>query len=238
MALHARGARGGSGVRRLLGLLLLLLASCGPATERTVRLRREAGASGGRLHRFRVEVKSAPTEISHDLTLKEIGRLSGAAGSGLKTQGLSTIRHSMATRTRFSTAKGSNEVYAWFDEVILVVAISSIVIHIPKEYAPGSCEYQIVLEHERGHDRAARETAVKFAGKLERALGAAVGMPTRFDPVISTDFDSAAGKLKEAIASIVDPVYDEYELDEKETQKRLDRPDPYDAVYKTCDGWK
>ncbi len=162
----------------------------------------------------------------------------GAAGSGLKTQGLSTIKHSMATHTRFSTAKGSNEVYAWFDDVILEVSISSVIIHIPKEYAPGSCEYQIVLEHERGHGRAARETAVKFAGKLESALGAATGVPTRFDPVISTTFDSASEKLKEAIAKIVDPVYDEYELDEKETQKRLDRPDPYDAVYKKCDGWK
>lgn len=222
-------------MRKVLGLALLL-ASCGPATESGVRY--EQAPSGGRLHRFRVEVSAAPAEIRHDLTLKEIGRLPGAAGSGLKTQGLSTIKHSMATHTRFSTAKGSKEVYAWFDDVILEVSISSVIIHIPKEYAPGSCEYQIVLEHERGHGRAARATAVEFAGKLEAALGAATGVPTRFNPVISTSFEDAALKLKEAIAKIVDPVYDAYELDEKETQKRLDRPDPYDAVYKKCVDWK
>ncbi len=225
-------------MRRLALAALLLAASCGPAAGPRSRPPREPRSTGGRLHRFRVEVSAAPAEVRHDLTLKQIGRLPGAAGSGLKTQGLSTIKHSMATQTRFSTAKGSSEVYAWFDDVIMEVRISSIVIHIPKEYAPGSCEYQIVLEHERGHGRAARETAVAFAGKLEAALGAATGVPTRFDPVIASDFATAAEKLKEAIASIVDPVYDRYEVDEKEAQKALDRPDPYDAVYKKCDGWK
>jgi len=225
-------------VRRLAFAALLLAASCGPAAGPRARIPRESRAGAGRLHRFRVEVSAAPAEIRHDRTLKEISRMPGAAGNGLKTQGLSTIKHSMATQTRFSTAKGSKEVYAWFDDVIMEVAISSVIIHIPKEYAPGSCEYQIVLEHERGHGRAARETAVVFAGKLEAALGAATGVPTRFDPVITTDFATAAEKLREAIASIVDPVYDQYELDEAEAQRRLDRPDPYDAVYKKCDGWR
>ena len=73
-------------------------------------------------------------EIRRDLTLKEISRLPGAAGRGLTTQGITTIKHSLAT-------------------------------------------------HERGHGRVARELAADLAGKL-------------------------------------------------------DRPDPYDAVYRRCDGWR
>ena len=166
------------------------------------------------------------------------GPLRGASGSGLKTQGLTTIKHSLATHTRFSTATGTKAVYAWFDDVILEVEISSVIIHIPSEYAPSSCEYAIVLEHERGHGRVARDTAVDLAGRLERALAASDGIPTRFDPVITTDFSTASEQLKADIAKIVDPVYDRYEKDEKEAQARLDRPDPYDAVYRKCTGWK
>lgn len=225
--------------RRVLGILLLLAACApsiveGPGTDGSVL----PGTSRGRFHRFRVLVRAAPTEIRHDLTLKQIARLPGAAGSGLNTQGLTIIKHSLATHTRFSTTTGTKSVYAWFEDVILEVEISSDIIHIPLEYPKGSCEYQSVLEHERGHGRVAREQAAVLAGKLERTLSASEGIPTRFDPVISTDFDAAAEQLKADIAKVVDPVYERYEKDEKRAQAQLDRPDPYDAVYRKCVDWK
>lgn len=225
--------------RRALGLLLLL-AACAPLIiERPVsEVGGQPRARRDRLHRFRVQAAVAPTEVRHDLALKDISRLPGAAGIGLKTQGITIIKHSLATHTRFSTATGSKAVFAWFEDVILEVQISSDIIHIPAEYSKGSCEYQIVLEHERGHGRVAREQAADLAGKLDRALATAEGIPTRFDPVISSDFTAAANELKAAIAKVVDPVYQRYEKDEKEAQARLDRPDPYDAVYRKCGGWK
>ena len=218
---------------------LLALGACGPAiTERPAPGASAPASRHSRFHRFRVEAVAAPTQIRHELALKEISRLPGAAGSGLKTQGLTTIKHSMATHTRFSTATNSSAVYAWYDDVILEVSVSSIVIHIPSEYAPGSCEYEIVLEHERGHGRAAREQAVEFAGKLERALMVSENIPTRFDPVIAPDIAAAAEQLKIAIDKVVNPVYERYEADEKEAQAKLDRPDPYDQVYRKCSNWR
>ncbi len=192
----------------------------------------------GRFHRFHVVATAVTPEISHDLTLREVARLPGAAERGLKTQGLTTIKHSMATHTRFSTTKGTASVYAWFDDVILEVSVSSTVIHIPKEYAPGSCEYEVVLEHERRHGRAAREQTALLAEKLEAALSSAEGLPTRFDPVIASNFDAAAETLKAAVAKVVDPVYERYEKDEAAVQAALDRPDPYDAVYRRCHDWR
>ena len=225
-------------MRPLAGALLVLTAACAPATLQLPAPEAPAREGGPRFHRFKVQTTAAPVEIRHHLTLEQISRLPGAAGSGLRTQGLSTIKHSLATHTRFSTAKGTKAVYAWFDDVILEVSISSIVIHIPKEYPPGSCEYQAVLEHERGHGQMARQMAVDLAGKLEQALSAAEGIPTRFDPVITTDFTAAAELLKAAIAKIVDPVYERYEAEDLAAQRSLDRPDPYDAVYRKCSGWR
>ncbi|UPT75637.1 MAG: hypothetical protein M0D55_08180 [Elusimicrobiota bacterium] len=226
---------------RRFAAALLLAACAAPGPDAGPRSPREPAApptGRGRLHKFRVEATQAATEIRRDRTLKEIARMPGAAGSGLKTQGLTTIKHSLATHTRFSTARGDSAVYAWFDDVILELAVSSVVIHMPREYAPGSCEYEIVLAHERGHGRVAREQAVKAAAELEDALGAAEGLPTRFDPVIAPDFEAAARVLKAAIGKVIDPVYDRYERNEAEAQKALDRPDPYDAVYRKCTGWR
>lgn len=224
---------------RLLAGLLLASAACAPsALEKGGDAAGRVNPGRSRFHRFRVQTTAVPVEIRHGLSQKEIARLPGAAGSGLKTQGLSTIKHGMATHTRFSTATGTKAVYAWFDDVILEVAISSIVIHIPREYPQGSCEYEAVLEHERGHGRVAREQAADLARKLERALAASEGIPTRFDPVITTDFAAAAEQLKAAIATIAGPIYDRYEKDDAEAQERLDHPDPYDAVYRKCSGWR
>jgi hypothetical protein len=219
---------------------LLLLGACAPSIVERSRSDEVRGLASRRprSHRFRVLAASAPVEIRRDLTQKEISRLPGAAGRGLKTQGLTTIKHSLATHTRFSTATGDSAVYAWFDDVILEVSVSSIVIHIPKEYEPGSCEYAIVLEHERLHGRAAREQAVRLGSDLERALMAAPDLPTRFEPVIAANYDTAAAKLKAAVSAIVDPVYARYEKDELEAQAALDRPDPYEAVYQKCRDWK
>jgi hypothetical protein len=214
----------------------VLLGACAPSSQ---YLPGAAAPPRGRsrFHRFRVVVTAATPQIRHDLTQKEISRLPGAPRH-LKTQGLTTIRHSMATHTRFSTAQGQSSVYAWFDEVILEVAVSSTVIHIPKEYAPGSCEYEAALAHERLHGRSARVQAAALAEKLEAALAVAEGMPTRINPVISDSFEAASARLKETVAKVVDPIYEDYEKIEAESQLALDRPDLYDAVYKECSGWK
>jgi hypothetical protein len=219
---------------------LLLLGACAPSIVERPRPDEVRGATARRVqfHKFRVLATSAPVEIRRGLTLKEISRLPGAAGRGLKTQGLTTIKHSLATHTRFSTATGDAAVYAWFDDVILEVTVSSIIINIPREYAAGSCEHDIVLDHERLHGRAAREQAVRFAAELERALTGAADLPTRFEPVIASDYGTAAAQLKAAVSKIVDPVYARYEKDETEAQAALDRPDPYEAVYRKCHDWK
>lgn len=225
-------------MRRALGVLLLLAAACAPSTLDSPRPG-ERNPGGSRFHRFKVRSKASPEKIRHDLSLKEIARLPGAAGSGLKTQGLTTIKHELATRTRFSTATGGKRgVYAWFDDVILEVAISSIVINIPAEYPRGSCEYEIVLEHERGHGRTAIAQAAVLAERLEGALSAAEDIPTRFDPVVSDDIAAAAERLKTLLAKVVDPHYERFEKEHTAAQERLDRPDPYDAVYRKCAGWK
>ncbi|MBI5247792.1 MAG: hypothetical protein HY923_11495 [Elusimicrobia bacterium] len=215
--------------------IALLFAACAPSIT---ELPSPSSPSGrrSRFHRFRVTVSAATPEIRHGLSLNEIAKLPGAA-RGLKTQGLTIIKHSMATHTRFSTTKGAASVYAWFDDVILEVSVSSTIIHIPKEYAPDSCEYEAVLAHERLHGKSARAQAALLAEKLEATLSTSEGLPTRFDPVFASNFDAAAEKLKAEIAKVVDPVYERYEKDEAETQAALDRPDPYDAVYKKCSGW-
>ena len=111
-------------------------------------------------------------------------------------------KHSLATHTRFSTAKGSKEVYAWFDDVILEVSISSVIIHIPKEYPVGSCEYEAVLAHEREHGKLARENAADLAGEIEAEISWAPGMPTRKNPMESPDHSAVEEILKASISRI------------------------------------
>lgn len=193
-----------------------------------------------KFYRFRVLATADPVRIRRDLPLAEVAKLPGAAGRGLKTQGLTLIKHSLATHTNFKTSSGGGDavVSAWFDDLILEVSISSTVIFIPSEYAPGTCEYEAILVHERGHGKYAREHAAEFARELEDALSHAEGLPTRSSPLVASDQASAADALARAVSRVTDPVYARYEKEEERGQAALDRPDPYDAVYRRCTGWK
>lgn len=212
--------------------LLLLLAACAPS-----KIDRPA-SSRGRFHRFRVKATAAPNSIRHDLGLSEIARLPGGLSNSLHTQGVTAIRHGMATKTKFSSSTGDEAVSVWFDDVILEVSITSVTVYMPREYPVGSCEYLNVLEHERGHARAAREQAVYLASRLERTLGESAVLATPSDPVIADDYASAVAALKASIARIVDPVYAQYEKDAQAAQAALDAPALYAAVYRRCNGWK
>jgi hypothetical protein len=224
--------------RRLGVLLPLLFSACAPPKPAVQHLPVPHRAPRRSTYRFRVLATTVPNEIRHDLSLSEIARLPGAVGSGLKTQGLTTIRHSMATRTRFETATRSLFVKAWFDDVIVEVSISSVVIYIPKEYPEGSCEYNAVLEHERGHGKLARENAADLAGEIEAEISWATGLPTRKNPMESPDHSAVEEILKDSLSRITDPIYKRYEEVEMREQAALDRPDPYDAVYRKCWNWK
>ncbi len=227
--------------RALLLAALAAAASCGPAIveDKPVEAARRAPrGTAGRFYRFRVSASAAPLEIRRDLALKEIAGLPGAARRGLKTQGITIIKHELATHTSFKTSIGDTAVSAWFDDVILDVRVASTVIHVPREYPPGTCEHDAVLAHERGHGRYARVHAAQLARDLEDALSRAEGLPTRSSPMIATDYASVAEELKRALSRVVDPIYARFEKEEAEGQARLDRPDPYDAVYRRCSNWK
>lgn len=225
-------------LRRLAVLLPLLFSACAPTKTAVENLPVAHRAPRRSTYRFRVLATTVPNEIRHDLSLREIANLPGAVGSDLKTQGLTTIRHSLATHTRFETTTRSLFVRAWFDDVIVEVSISSVIIHIPKEYPEGSCEYGAVLVHEREHGKLARENAADLAGEIEAEISWAAGLPTRKNPMESPDHSAVEEILKASLSRITDPIYERYELDEKRKQAALDRPDPYDAVYRKCRNWQ
>lgn len=225
---------------KVLLLAALALAGCAPSVVETAAPGAPVQRGRARFYRFHVLATASPVVIRRDLALEEIAKMPGAAGKGLKTQGLTLIKHALATHTSFKTSTGEADtaVSAWFDDVILEVSVSSTVIFIPREYPPGTCEYETVLIHEREHGKYARVHAAAFARELEDALSHAGGLPTRSSPIVSTDYAAVADALKTALGRVVDPVYARYEKEEVKGQDDLDRPDPYDAVYRRCSGWR
>lgn len=220
-----------------LAALALSLAACAPGAPYVPDRMPEDRPRPRRTTRFKVATASAPMRVRHDLSRAEIAELPGAKGSRLKTQGLTLVKRSLATHTRFSTSNDERTVRAWFDDVIVTLSVASITIFIPKEYAKGSCEYKAVLEHERGHGRIAMERAAVAAKRLEDALAHAKDLPERAAPIEADSHDAAAKALQEKVQSVLGPVYDRFEDDLEAAQASHDRPDPYDEVYRRCKDW-
>jgi len=118
------------------------------------------------------------------------------------------------------------------------VSLASVTIHIPREYAQGSCEHGMILAHERLHAEQAQRSLASVGLELEEALSWAEDLPDRTHPITAPDFAAAADALRARVARVVDPIYARYEKQEAERQAELDWPDPYEAVYRACKDWK
>ena len=101
------------------------------------------------------------------------------------------------------------------------LAISKLKIYVLKNYKPGSCEYDAILDHEHQHAQIARKTIMGYLPRIQRRLadeinrlGAVrdISMKRAFDKVFSQlrlrmkpTLDQMGRELKRANAAIDTP---------------------------------
>jgi len=125
---------------------------------------------------------------------------------------------------------------AWVVGVRVTVGFERLVIRLANDYAPGSCAYDAVLEHERAHVDAAITVATEFRESVAERLRAA-GLPDDRDPVWAADTDSAVAAIKARVRSAFDRMIDAYQAEFDAAQAEIDSPAAYAELTARCDDW-
>ncbi|MBF0250872.1 MAG: hypothetical protein HQL35_09625 [Alphaproteobacteria bacterium] len=107
-------------------------------------------------------------------------------------------------------------------------------VKLPREYAPGSCQYDTVLSHEMAHVRVNREGVRKYAAILERELREAA---TRISPVHGNDQKDAEARAHEALKTVMESVGRRFESETHAQHETIDRPGGRYDAQGACRSW-
>jgi hypothetical protein len=106
-------------------------------------------------------------------------------------------------------------------------------VYVAGNYAPGSCEYNTVLDHESQHVAINQDVLRAYVPPLGRALRAAVH--GQFPVVSRTPL--APAQISEMVMRSVKPVYDQMILELQQKNAALDTPENYRRTALLCKNW-
>ncbi|MCW8915746.1 MAG: hypothetical protein OQK24_07815 [Magnetovibrio sp.] len=145
----------------------------------------------------------------------------------------SEVETSMSMRLQHTRIGNMNCIT--IDEVKVRFGHKELDILVPREYAAGTCQYNVVMQHEKEHVRVNREGVRKYAKLMRRELEKVVA---RFNPRQASNVKAAQKEAKGILQKAMKRVGTKFQKEMKKKHAQIDKPGgPYDAAG-MCKKWK
>lgn len=187
-----------------------------------------------------VDLHIPRARIRHDLSLKEIRELQTEKGlknadsvlgfTYYETQNGYKVKHEIVV-------DGNKEVCGWVKSIKVYLLVKVLDIFIPSDYAPKSCEYQVVISHESDHHRILEETLREYQNQIRKFLLYNKTIPSNSNPKLYSNEplkDSLSTIVEEEIRPQLDSMVQAIEI----RQKTIDSPEHYMDLTSKCSSWE
>lgn len=185
----------------------------------------------------RFETGIAEPVWRNDRTRRELSALAGI-GTGLKG-----FQHSGLTQSR--TELRITPSYRWatypdgracmmLTRVEASWRIVGITVDIARQYAPGTCQYDVVRDHEARHVAIAQAVYRDWMPKIQARL---TDTAKNVAPILVSDANRAAGQITARMMENVQAVQDAYHADLRTRQAVIDTEQSYRAESDKCPKW-
>lgn len=228
---------------RFVRLVLSFFCFCAaPAVVRAEDFARcvETAAKEPRTH-FEVIVGTYSTVIDRSRSLAEINRLrrSIEPPKGV-AHGFSLAKYRLRYRTRSKSTHWpfGGGACAWLGSVVVDLTPEDLLVYIPNEYAPDSCESRHLLAHEMEHEHLHRDKLKEIAKRMRKTLARSHGLPGPSEPVTARNPEEAYALLQSMVDKMVRPLYEEFLESIEIDQRGLDDEAHYRRLGESCSGWK
>jgi len=122
-------------------------------------------------------------------------------------------------------------------EMHLTIGYNTLDVYIDKKYLPGSCEYEVVKEHENYHVRVSQEAMMFFKPDIEQALETALShiepefaySPQEAQEVFNRQFNRVMREIQ--------PLIDYINAKIAEKNYIIDTPESYAETSALCNNW-
>ncbi|MDX6769714.1 MAG: hypothetical protein SF051_09295 [Elusimicrobiota bacterium] len=218
----------------VLAALLLLAA---PASAGTPPMCKEAANTRPRIV---VRVGEFPTAVDHSRGIAEIDKAYPVKKpKGLLSQGLTVAEYRLHYSADMEGAcdKGCKAACAWVGAFTVDLTPVAVRILIPREYAPGSCEYEQLTKHEGEHDKLHRRRLDDLAKRMREALARVETQPGLVGPIEARDRQAAFDLLTDRMERVMRPIYDAHLAAVREENAALDSAAEYKRLGRACKNW-
>ena len=170
--------------------------------------------------------------INNQLPFNQLTERSGSAASGMATLGLTVTNGQYGAKlggTILQDAASGYECIA--PRVDVTLNYSPVLIYVSNEFAPGSCGYQVILEHEQRHLQAYMENLARVEKVVRDALNKRFYAKPLYAPS-----GTAMSALEHEINTVWFPfIRDEFDKG-RDKQALIDTPEEYARMGKVCNG--
>jgi hypothetical protein len=116
----------------------------------------------------------------------------------------------------------------------LTIGYDRIDVYVDRRYRPGTCQYDVILEHENQHVRNFQDTLAGYLPDIRARLAdEAAGAVPQVAGSMSTGARYFVNYLRDRLT----PMIERMQRDMAVADARLDTPDSYRATQARCDGW-
>ena len=128
----------------------------------------------------------------------------------------------------------NNKVCARLSSVDAKVGYDTINVFIARQFRPGTCPYQSIIDHENFHVAVFQQALNNYYPRIQQRLARAT---MTLQPAIYRTPSQAAEYLRKRLSAAIKPLYAEMGRTLKRNNARLDTPERYRSEQARCSDW-
>lgn len=147
------------------------------------------------------------------------------------THGTETTEFSLTTR---SARQPDGQLCTVIDQLDVTLGFEAMAVYIARRYHPGSCEYQVILQHEQNHVSINQNTLLSHSDRILQSLTLFAESLT---PVVSDSASQANERLKALITVKLKEFYRPVQVERQQAHQEIDSRAAYLRSQARCSNW-
>lgn len=185
-------------------------------------------------HRPVVRINLMPVKTRYDHT-RESSQF--PAKPYANTMGLTVAKFEANATVKISEhSLGNNRYCTALEEINVEAGFAKMDVYLNKKFAVGTCQYNVIKDHEDYHVRVHQEALTHFKDKIEQAYEIAA---SKVKPIysIGSQKNKAANQFLNDIQKEVSPLMQYVDKRIREENAKIDTPEAYLETSQKCANW-
>ena len=183
-----------------------------------------------------VTIETPPVRLHKNRSRAQLTGMTYHGSGNSQTLGLMTSRLEVATQSHYYSHVIEGGLCVWVAQIDVTLRYHSLDIFVAKEYREHSCEYKVVLEHEKQHVTVAKKALSPFIPKIKSAL-ASFTIPRSENPLGVQTASQGKQQINRRIDELIAPLRNQMSQLINKKQAKVDSPQSYRATHKRCKNW-